>query len=285
MRRRRPEMRWRAIRLRRALVGMRPAGIWLRRAGMGLRRPAMVGKGWTMGLNGGVIPGVWPNYFGENENSLLRNENFSELAGMKNILNRGFSELSLNSFVALVAMILSKLEDNPYFPTTTPTLASVGTQFAALKQTMLIVDPEARTEAIKAARATLEQTLDDLGDNLELTANMDPVKLATTGFGQRKETSQTGQPPTVPENPRLRRTGTTGEAQLLCQPSDRARGYEVQTAPSPEGPWTTYETFSSTRNMVLHGFERAKDLWVRTRAIGPNNTKSAWSNPVSILID
>jgi hypothetical protein len=35
---------------------------------------------------------------------------------------------------------------------------------------------------------------------------------------------------------------------------------------------------------VLEGFERAKDIWVRVRAIGPNNTKSGWSDPATILV-
>ena len=43
--------------------------------------------------------------------------------------------------------------------------------------------------------------------------------------------------------------------------------------------------FSSTRKMILTGLEYAKVVWVRVRAIGPNNTKSGWSAPISILVD
>jgi hypothetical protein len=204
---------------------------------------------------------------------------------MKNILNRGFSEEPLDSFIPIVLLIISKLTGNADFPTTAPTLAALGAQLQILQDAMLIVDPVAREEAIKAARADTEQMLDDLADNLESTANMDPVKLATTGFPMRKETEQTSEPPSIPQNPRLRHTGVSGQAQFICEPSDRARSYELQTAPSVDGPWTPYDTYSSTRKMMLSGFERAKDLWVRARAIGPNNTKSGWSNPVSILID
>ncbi len=204
---------------------------------------------------------------------------------MKNILNRGFSEMSLNDFITLVLLILSKLTGNADFPTTSPTLAALKAQSDALQAAMTIADPVAREAAVKAARMTLEQMLDDLGDSLEETANMDPVKLATTGFPMRKATAQTSEPPPTPQNPRLRRTEVAGQAQFTCDPAVRARSYEVQTAISADGPWVLYDMFSSTRGMMLNGFERAKDLWVRARAVGPNNTKSGWSNPVSILID
>ncbi len=204
---------------------------------------------------------------------------------MKNILNRGFSEMSLSDLVTLVLLIITKLTGNADFPTTSPTLAALGAQKDLLQNTALIDDPQAREEAEKAARATMEQMLDDLADSLESTAAMDPVKLSATGFPMRKVTAQTTEPPATPKNPHLRRTGLSGEVQLVTEASDRAKAYEVQTAVSADGPWTTYETFSSTRSMKMAGFERAKDLWVRVRAIGPNNTKSGWSDPVSILVD
>ena len=225
------------------------------------------------------------NYFEGTADFLSRIGNFPELAIMKNILNRGFAHMDLDAFVTLLLLILSKLTGNADFPATDPTLAQVETQRDLLLAAMTIADPVAQEAAVAAARANLEQMLDDLADNLESTAHMDPVKLATTGFPMRKETAQTSEPPSTPQNPRLRHTGTSGQAQFICEPSDRGRSYEVQTALSADGPWVTYNTFSSTRGMMLSGFERAKDLWVRARAIGPNNTKSGWSNPVSILID
>ena len=204
---------------------------------------------------------------------------------MKNILNRGFSEEPLNDFIALVLLIISKLTGNADFPITDPTLAALTAQLGVLQNALLIADPVAREQAILAARQELEQMLDDLADNLEKTSGMDPVKLSTTGFPLRKVTTQTGQPPQVPQNPELRRTDVNGQVRLVVDPSDRARGYEVETAADPDGPFTPYKTFSSTRNMMVTGFERGKDLYVRVRAIGPNNTESGWSIVVSILMD
>jgi len=155
---------------------------------------------------------------------------------MKNILNRGFAELTLLQFCYIFELIYSHLLGNAFFVVTDPTLAALDAQYQLLKAAMLIVDPEAREQAVLAERRTLEQMLDDLADNLEKTANMDPVKLATTGFPLHKETEQTTDAPDIPQNQRLRRTGVSGEAQLLIAASDRAKGYEVQTGPDPTGP-------------------------------------------------
>ncbi|HEY1583236.1 MAG TPA: hypothetical protein VGF73_09070 [Chthoniobacterales bacterium] len=204
---------------------------------------------------------------------------------MINILNRGFIQMSVNDFVALVLVIIDKLTANPDFPVTDPTLAAVSAQLGVLQAAMLIVDPVAREQAILAARAALEQMLDDLADNLEKTANLDPVKLATTGFPMHKAPEQTSEAPAIPTNARLRRTDLAGQSQLLCEAVNRAHGYEVQTSVAADGPYVPYDTFSSTRKMLLSGFEHGKDLWVRVRVIGPNNTKSGWSEPVRILVD
>jgi len=74
---------------------------------------------------------------------------------------------------------------------------------------MTIAPGQARDEAVAAQRRAVEQMLEDLVDNLEKTALNDPVKLATTGFDLKKTTSQTGEAPPIPQNVRLRLTGTS----------------------------------------------------------------------------
>lgn len=204
---------------------------------------------------------------------------------MINILNRGFSQLSDDAFFTKVGAIITALTNNPNFPTTDPKLVDLQAAVGLLNQAMTMAPGQARDEAVAAQRRAVEQMLEDLADNLEKTALNDPVKLATTGFDLKKTPSQTGEAPPIPQNVRLRLTGTSGEAQVFCDASERAKGYQVQTAPDPNaGPWTDYDTFSSTRSMILRGLTRAKDIWVRVRAIGPNNTKSGWSDPATILV-
>ncbi|MEY2557975.1 MAG: hypothetical protein QOE34_1400 [Verrucomicrobiota bacterium] len=205
---------------------------------------------------------------------------------MKNILNRGFSQLVVGTLVTKVTFIIAQLTTNPNFPTTDPTLAEVQAALDAVTQALTIANPTAQEQALIAARANLEKMLDDLADNLEKTANDDPVKLGTTGYDLRKVTALTSDPPTVPQNVRLKLTGVSGQFQVLFGPSDRAKGYHVQTSTDPNsGTWTDFDTFSSSRGIVLSGFPRAKDIWVRVRAIGPNNTKSGWSDPATILVN
>ncbi len=205
---------------------------------------------------------------------------------MKNTLNRGFAKLSVNAFIAKVKVIIARLTGNLFFPTPDPTLARVQLELGVLTAALTLPDPQAREAAIASARRTLQQTLDDLADDLEATVQMDPVKLATTGFDLRRTTQQSGEAPGVPQNLRLKSTGISGEVKLLLAAVLRAKGYEVQTTTDPtNGPWTTYGTFSSVRGIVLEGFPRAQDLWVRIRALGPRNTKSGWSDPATILVN
>jgi hypothetical protein len=204
---------------------------------------------------------------------------------MKNILNRGFSQLVVDQLVTKVKFIIASLTGNPNFATTDPTIAQLQAALDAVTQALTISNPTAQEQALLAARRPLHQLLDDLADDLEKTSSNDPVKLATTGYDLRKETTFTSEAPATPQNVRLKLTGHSGEAQLLCDAVDRAKGYQVQTSTDPNGgTWTDYDTFSSSRNMFLKGFPRAKDIWVRVRAVGPNNTKSAWSDPATILI-
>ena len=59
------------------------------------------------------------------------------------------------------------------------------------------------------------------------------------GYDLHKETAHTADAPSIPQNVRLKLTGNSGQAQLLFDASDRAKGYQVQTAPDPNaGPWT-----------------------------------------------
>lgn len=73
---------------------------------------------------------------------------------------------------------------------------------------------------------------------------------------------------------------------VLFNASKRAKSYQVQSSLDPNfGVVTDYDPFSGSRNITLTGLPRAKDIWVRVRAIGPHHTKSAWSDPATILVN
>lgn len=56
---------------------------------------------------------------------LPRNPSFPQLTGMKNILNRGFSQLTVDALVTKVQFIIAQLTGNPAFVVTKPTLAEL----------------------------------------------------------------------------------------------------------------------------------------------------------------
>ena len=201
------------------------------------------------------------------------------------LLNSGFTELSAEELNDKGALIHTQLTGNTYYPTTNPTLAALATQIGLFQTALNMPAGLARDGAIATARPPLEEMLQDLAENLEQATPGDLQKLSTTGFDLRKTPSQTSEPPPTPANLRLKNLATSGEVQFLFDASVRAKSYQMQTTDDPNsGTWKDYDPFSSTRNVTATGLPRAKDVWGRVRAIGPNNTKSAWSDPATVLV-
>jgi hypothetical protein len=202
---------------------------------------------------------------------------------MVNKLNRGFSQLREDELDNKADFIIASLTGNAAFPTTTPTLVAVQTSLTAYEDA-LAIDGSGRVAAIEATRADLENKLGQLAGNLELTPGVTDAQLATTGFEMRKPRTTTDAPVAAPQNVRLKPTGMQGEVQMLCDPVDRARSYQVQKAMDPQGTtWTDVGTFGSTRGVTIGGLERGKDIWVRVRAVGGNGP-GAWSDPATTMV-
>ena len=204
---------------------------------------------------------------------------------MLDILNAGFSRLTDEQLAAKAAVIIKALTGNANFATTSPTLAVLQAALDALTAALALPPGQARDAAVTAARDEMEGLLQTLAVNLENVTDVTEAMLATTGFDLRKARTQTSDPPPIPQNVRLKLTGTTGEIQVLFDAAARAVGYQIQTADDPNnGPWKDHDPYSSTRGVIIQGLPRAKDVWVRVRALGPNNTRSGWSDPATILV-
>ena len=200
-------------------------------------------------------------------------------------LNSGFTALSDEDLFDKGTFIVAQLTGNAYYATTTPTLAAVSTQLGLLQTALNMPPGVARDGALATARPPLEEMLQDLAENLEQSTPDNLQKLSTTGFDLRKTPVHTAEPPPTPGNLRLKNTTTSGEVQFLFDKSDRAKSYQFQTTEDPNtGPWKDYDPVSSTRNVLAKGLPRAKDIWGRVRAIGPNNTNSTWSDPATVLV-
>jgi hypothetical protein len=200
-----------------------------------------------------------------------------------NKLNTGFSRLPNTEFDNKAEMIIIALTGNTAFPSPNPTPAIVQTKLDAYRAALSSTGT-GRKQAVQSTRDDLSQTLERLARNLEQTPNVTDAQLATTGFDMRQKPSRSDLPVDAPGNVRLASTGTTGEVKVACNPVGRAKSYEAQYSQDPNaGPWTDAGTFPNTRAITISGLQRAKDYWVRVRAIGPNGA-GAWGDPATILV-
>jgi hypothetical protein len=202
-----------------------------------------------------------------------------------NKLNSGFTRLNDSEFDSKAGQIIAAVTGNAPFSGAATILAVVQTKHTAFQAALALPSGVAKTAAVKATREELSIAIEQLARNLELAPGVTDAQFATTGFDVRKPIAQTGEAPAVPVNLRLKMTDISGQVQFLFDPTDRARTYEIQTTLDPNtGNWTQSGSFSSTRKVVVGGFNRGKDVWGRVRAIGPNNTASGWSDPATVMV-
>jgi hypothetical protein len=201
-----------------------------------------------------------------------------------NKLNRGFSQLRDDELDNKTQSIIVALTGNAAFPTPNPTLATVQGKLDAYR-TALAGHGPARAQQVVETRADLENMLQTLAVNLELTPNVTDAQLASSGFELRKPAVRSDAPVDAPENVRLKATGVNSGVQVLCDSVTRAKSYQVQTSldPEPGTGWTDAGTFPNTRGIILTGLQRGKDIWARIRAIGPNGP-GPWSDPATTMV-
>ena len=204
-----------------------------------------------------------------------------------NELNVGFSEYSgaaLKQKAQLVITTLSSAPGDGYFPSPVPTLAALQTAVDALDAALGTESTQANRALRESARETVINLLQQLAPNLETTANGDMAKLAATGFDLRKKPVRSTGPTPVPQNVRVRTTGTSGEAFVKCSAVALADAYELEHTLDPvDGPWVDGATFTSSQDMLLAGLTRGKDYYFRVRAIGSNGP-SGWSDVATMMV-
>ena len=129
------------------------------------------------------------------------------------LLNSGFTELTPEDFFDKGTFIHTQLTGNTYYATTNPTLAAIQTLLTPLDTALKMPPGQARDGAIATARPPLEETLQDLAENLEQATPGNLQKLSTTGFDLRKTPAQTSEPPATPaKSPPEKSPGERGGA-------------------------------------------------------------------------
>lgn len=201
-----------------------------------------------------------------------------------NKLNSGFSKLNDTQFDNKVDHIITSLTGNAKFPAPTPTIPIVQGLLDDYRAALALDPGPARTTAVTATRFKLQDAVDKLARNLELTANVTDAMLATSGYDLRKDPTFTDELVAPPGNVRLKSLGVSGTVHLMCAAVERAKAYELQSALDPEpADWTDRGTFPSTRGISVTDLERGKDIWMRIRAVGPSGA-GAWSDPATTMV-
>jgi hypothetical protein len=171
-----------------------------------------------------------------------------------------------------------------YFPSPEPSMAAIETAITVLDKAIAAEDSSSAAALRKSLIADLVKQLLRLVNDLELTADGDPVMLAATGFDLRKKPGarRTG-PIATPENLRLRHSPISGDILAKVKAVEGADNYHAQSALSPDGPWIDIDPFSNSQQILFKGLPRGKDVYIRVRANGPNGP-GGWSDIATIMV-
>lgn len=199
-------------------------------------------------------------------------------------LKTGFTPLSDIKFLEVAQKIHVALTTPPGstdFPgLSNPTTAQLSTANNAFEAAINSGTPASRD----ATRAALEKLLKKLASNLELVADGDLVKLTNTGFDLKKKPVRREGPTDIPQNLRVKTTGTAGEALLKCKAVLYADGYEAEYTLEPvTGPWVDGGVFTNSQRILFTGLTRGKDYYFRVRAYSATG-KSGWSDVATMMV-
>ncbi|HRJ08896.1 MAG TPA: hypothetical protein PK490_13080 [Prosthecobacter sp.] len=141
--------------------------------------------------------------------------------------------------------------------------------------------------ALKAARDLLEETLNSLGNYVNVVAKGDGGIVEKSGFpfyevNRAPDTT----PPGAPANLRLRHSGLPGGFIARYKPRKPNSTNEVQTCagdPNNEADWVQKGIIKGGRAEIT-GFPPGAVVWARVRTLGIKNIKGVWSDPAQIRI-
>lgn len=189
------------------------------------------------------------------------------------------SRLNANETADLAEAIVAKMTDNPHFPEPEPPLDGLSEQAGTVrKKRMLITNLEATLTTERGLLAGmlggLKLDLHKLADHVQDKSDGDPNKIHSAGLLCVGDRVPVGPMPQV-LNLKISVTDSEGVLRSEWQPVFGAFGYLVETATSPDGPWTQATATSRARH-TLSGLTPGTKYWVRVRAVG-----AAGSGPYS----
>lgn len=191
-----------------------------------------------------------------------------------------FSRLNALRLVEFVRNVVALMTANPDYPTPAPDLATITKQTSALDD---LVQKAANRDRVQIAdrnqaRATLLQSTRDLAAYVQGNCLNNLAVLIGSGFNAIPPKSPTTVP-AAPTSPRLTQGPLSGSLIFDFKKKDRTiRNCSIQTAASPNGPWTDYGLTTKSRITLLN-LPTMAVTWARARANGAAGS-SAWTEPV-----
>lgn len=180
--------------------------------------------------------------------------------------------------------IVVALTGNTNFPTPFPALADITMALNDLQAKIAaavgggVIATADRNAAWNAAKSLIRQ----LANYVQMHCQNDLAILLSSGFTTTKSPVPVG-PLTAPRNLHLSRTNLPGQVLVRFAPVyGTLAGYNVQSAPNPEGPWTDLRD-SSTSRFAIDGQTPLTTLWARVRANGAAGA-GPWTAPASVVV-
>jgi hypothetical protein len=113
------------------------------------------------------------------------------------ILDSGLTGLTDTEFDNKVGQIVTALTGNAKFPKPSPDLATIQTKLTTLHIALAMPDNKARTEAIKAIRADLQEAMEQLARNLEQTPGITESDFAIIDFDFHRKGTHSSEAPEI----------------------------------------------------------------------------------------
>jgi hypothetical protein len=212
-----------------------------------------------------------------------------------------FEQFSEPNFQAVVGCIMAGLTDNPHFPlpwpALVPSLEQLRAAFVAYQEAYYASQTRDQLKIAQRneLRRVVTRMLRQIGVYLELVADGDQAKLATTGFELRRDAARSygavvGTNPVTgtldaPREFRMALGDHSGTLELNAISQAQALSYEVQITqgnPAVEADWKHLTMVPNLRRSLLEGLPSGA-LWLRVRAFSRNGY-GAWTTPLSLLM-
>jgi len=195
-----------------------------------------------------------------------------------------FSRLSDSKLLTKALDILASMTSNPFFPTPTPSLETVGDAIANFQEGLTGAATRDRSKVILKNRARVEliAILKALGNYVTFTAgDGNSAMIGSTAFDTRK----IPQPVIIPKPTLLVESGVnSGELINIADADGKGKSFVHQYTPDPLTEASVWTSFTSTsRKFTFTGLEKTKIYWCRVGLVGAKG-QQVFSDPVSKVV-